>query len=347
MVLHKNIFPFFIFYTANETAFHVILVMYFLITVDTEADNQWKRESPRTVDNIRFLPRFQKLCEQYGFIPTYLITHEVAVDPFAIDLLSGWREKGTAEIGAHLHPWTTPPLLPDEERAVPEKRFPSQLSDDLLRQKLETLTRTIQNNFSFAPKIFRAGKWGLDERMIDYLSEFGYIVDCSVSPKVNWRDFVDSSKMDGVPDYSRSPVFPHFLYSRKGRKIFEVPVTILYTRFGFTEFFFPFHTRLGHMPYRVRFFMQRLYRLRWCRVFPETQVSDLVSLYELAGKNRLPIFEFIIHSSELMPGGSPYNKTRESIEKMYTTLESFFSFLSKQDVNGSGLQIFADSYGSS
>ena len=44
--------------------------MKFIITVDTEADNQWENYKKGVdnrniaVSNIKFLPEFQKLCEQ-------------------------------------------------------------------------------------------------------------------------------------------------------------------------------------------------------------------------------------------------------------------------------------------
>jgi hypothetical protein len=35
--------------------------------------------------------------------------------------------------------------------------------------------------------------------------------------------------------------------------------------------------------------------------------------------------EFMLHSSEFMPGGSPTFRTRESIEQLYRDLEQLFS----------------------
>ena len=84
----------------------------FLITIDTEGDNIWSR--PRTIGtrNAEFLPRFQVLCEQYGFKPTYLtnweMTHCPCFQEFGRDLIRG----GRAEIGMHLHAWNNPPLVP-------------------------------------------------------------------------------------------------------------------------------------------------------------------------------------------------------------------------------------------
>ena len=39
---------------------------------------------------------------------------------------------------------------------------------------------------------------------------------------------------------------------------------------------------------------------------------------------------FMLHSSELMPGGSPTFRTEESIEKMYSDVEEIFSLLAVQ-----------------
>ena len=40
---------------------------FFIITIDTESDNQWDSSKNQTTENARFIPRFQELCEKYGF----------------------------------------------------------------------------------------------------------------------------------------------------------------------------------------------------------------------------------------------------------------------------------------
>ena len=37
---------------------------------------------------------------------------------------------------------------------------------------------------------------------------------------------------------------------------------------------------------------------------------------------------FMLHSSELMPGGSPTFRTNEDIEKLYSDLETLFAYIS-------------------
>jgi len=53
---------------------------------------------------------------------------------------------------------------------------------------------------------------------------------------------------------------------------------------------------------------------------------------------------FMIHSSELMPGGSPTFQTQESIEKLYADLEVLFSEAS-QHFEGITLRDFAKEKG--
>ena len=55
---------------------------FFLITIDTEGDDLWSHPRNITTKNARYLPRFQKLCESYGFKPTYLVNYEMANSTF-------------------------------------------------------------------------------------------------------------------------------------------------------------------------------------------------------------------------------------------------------------------------
>ncbi len=56
-----------------------ILNRFYLIIIDTEDDNLWEASHDITVENARYLPRFQELCEQYGLKPVYLTNYEMAV----------------------------------------------------------------------------------------------------------------------------------------------------------------------------------------------------------------------------------------------------------------------------
>ena len=82
-----------------------------MIGVDTEADDQWSDEGRRnlSVRNAERLPGLQQLCGGFGARPTYLVTHEMATRDESASILRELGLTGRAEIGTHLHPWTSPP----------------------------------------------------------------------------------------------------------------------------------------------------------------------------------------------------------------------------------------------
>lgn len=88
--------------------------MKLVVTVDVEED-QWGITPPRsaTVRNVRRLPILQKLLNEFGIVPTYLLTYPVVTDSDAGAILRPILAAGECEIGAHCHPWTTPPYDED------------------------------------------------------------------------------------------------------------------------------------------------------------------------------------------------------------------------------------------
>jgi hypothetical protein len=66
-----------------------------VVTVDTEEDS-WGhvRGSHYAVENIGALPDFQKLCDELGVKPTYLVTYPVVTDATAAAILRTLLEDG-------------------------------------------------------------------------------------------------------------------------------------------------------------------------------------------------------------------------------------------------------------
>ena len=300
--------------------------MKFIITVDTEADNQWKSGGDISLTNILAVPRFQALCDTYDFPVTYLITHEVAASDKAFAILKPLQEGGRAEIGAHLHPWTTPPYF-DEAQEHALMHFPSELTDLSLRDKFVVLHQQISKRYG-APTSFRAGRWGYDMRVGALLEEFGYIADCSVTPYINWGRSIKNGAGRMLPDFIDEDVFPHM----RTKSVVEIPMTILpkdrawVSRFG------------------ARVLNRGSFRVQWCRIFPQTTISELTSVYEKAKQHNLPYLEFMVHSSELVAGGSPYVKNSEALEHFYVVYEGFLKILSEQHTAGSTLTKAAEEF---
>lgn len=311
--------------------------MKFIITVDVEADNQWSKEMTDVISNVFELPRFHKLVRKFGFKPTYLVSYEVANNEMAANMLRVWQGSGEAEIGAHLHPWSTPPFGDNDKY----KRFPSELEGDELKLKLESLTKVITEKIGVKPSSYRAGRWGFDNRQIKILSELGYVADCSISPKVDWSKNNNVTPGGSGPNWSFESIKPHVLESGDS-KILEVPMTIINTGFIsgnggiFENFVLKYPTNL-----LSRVIRKFLIKPRWLRVFKETTSKDFEAIYKSAVSNNLPVIEFMIHSSELVSGGSPYVKNEKDLEALYKNLEALFEMLKSKGLEGVTLQEFA------
>jgi len=158
-----------------------------IITIDTEADNQWTRLKTFTTENARYIPRLQGLCDQFGFKPTYLCTYEMVTDFRCREILGPYQESGRAEIGAHLHPWSNPPFAPELGDWPEHHTFPHELPIDLFEQKMVMLTEAIRQTFGRSPTSYRAGRYGFHASHANVLLHLGYFVDCSVTPYLSWK----------------------------------------------------------------------------------------------------------------------------------------------------------------
>lgn len=310
--------------------------------MDTEADSQGRNEGKIFLKNIKYLPRFQNLCAKYEFKPTYLVSYEVACNQDSISELKKWQNDNLVEIGAHLHPWTTPPFSVCERNKKIERVFPNELDDSELFGKLKSLTNKLEESFGCKPKSFRAGRWGVDNRIMNYLIKLGYIADCSVTPKINWKTFKGKSDGIGGPDFRSFPASPYYIFSNDSAgRILEVPVSILYCGFFMENSRISRIFSLLDASFKKMLMNKLLFHKKWCRIFPETKIGDLKKVADAAERNSLPHLEFMIHSSELMPGGTSYFKTEKDVQDIYIKLENFFKYLVEKGVKGITLSEFA------
>jgi peptidoglycan/xylan/chitin deacetylase (PgdA/CDA1 family) len=204
-----------------------------LVTIDTEPDDQWSRKPAVSTDNIQQVPRIQNLFDRHGVRPTYLVSYSVARDPRAVEILAAIQQAGRCEIGAHLHPWNTPP---DHELGGPVWATHPYLNEyprDVQRRKFETLHETLCETFGTRPVSYRAGRYGLDGHGVRLLADHGYRVDTSVTPMVCWP--MDGPSRAADPDFRRAPVTAYRLsfedVTRAGSSpVLEVPISIGLTR---------------------------------------------------------------------------------------------------------------------
>ena len=297
---------------------------YFLITVDTEGDNLWHR--PRTVEtrNAERLPRFQALCERHSFRPTYLVNYEMAIAPAVRDFGKDLLARGAAEIGMHLHAWNSPPvvpLTPDDFRYQP---YLAEYPEPVLREKVKFMTALLEDTFGVRMVSHRAGRWRMSAAYARALVDHGYLVDCSVTPHISWRDKKGDPNGSGGSDYSLYPELPYFMDpadpSRPGQSpLLELPVTVISARRPIVRLLPPSLRSAG----LVKRAIERL--LPAHRMIPDRyNTESLPDLLPRALRQGRPYVEFAIHSSELMPGGSPSFSTEAEVERLFDRLEALF-----------------------
>ena len=304
--------------------------MRIVVTVDTEADDQWRHGTPLTTDNVLWWGPFQELCERHEAPPTYLVTSEIAADERAVAFLAPLAGRGAAEVGAHLHPWTTPPFGAEAGLAWNDAAhaYPCHLGEALLAAKLASLTTQITDAFGPAPTSFRAGRFGLDATGARLLAELGYVVDSSVTPYVSWAGNLGRPGWGGGPDYRDHGPYPFRVDGTGTPGLVELPVTILPT-YAFTRRCRVLRERWEARPLRIA--RRRVHAWRrpqplWLRPRPEYGVDDLEALLREAERRHLPFAVFMFHSSELMPGASPYRPDQGSVDVLMSLLDGLFGF---------------------
>lgn len=306
----------------------------FLITIDTEGDNlwQWKYGDEITSHNAEYLERFQTLCEEYGFKPVYLTNYEMATNDTFVEMAKKCLKNGTCEIGMHLHAVNNPPIGNDPSVDYPQNfPFLIEYSDEMMEKKITYQTKLLEDTFEEKIITHRAGRWAMDKRYEKLLIKYGYKIDCSVTPGIDWSGTGGMSKGSKGSDYSNSPTTPYYL--DEGHQLLEVPVTTRRLRRGFFKSLdVKDLLRMGkHYVFGQEF---------WLRPNGNNWQEMKYLLHNIYTSSDDYIM-FMLHSSELMPNGSPTFTTVESIERLYNTIRNVFEEASKYYV-GKTLRGYAE-----
>jgi hypothetical protein len=301
----------------------------FLITIDTEGDNLWSQPDKITVENAKYLHRFQLLCEKYQLKPTYLTNYEMAICAEFVEFGSDVIRRETAEIGMHLHAWDNPPIIPLTNNDSYNQPYLIEYSDEVMRKKITYITDLLEDTFEIPMLSHRAGRWSFDYRYAKILAEKGYSVDCSVLPHTSMRQYLGDPDQKGGTDFRQCPEMAYFLdlddISKKGNsRLLEIPMTIILSKR-------PFKKQLKST--LDSFFIGKKITNH---LYPTLQLRpngknlrDLLSIVKIALSENRSYIEFMLHSSELMPGGSPTFPTEESVESLYRDLDILFDIVHK------------------
>ncbi|WP_092512068.1 polysaccharide deacetylase family protein [Xenorhabdus mauleonii] len=295
----------------------------FIITIDTEGDDLWQNREKISTKNTRYLPRFQNLCERFGFKPVWLTNYEMAMDDHYIEFAKDVIARNTGEIGMHLHAWNSPPIVPLTDDDMHYKPYLIEYPQDQIKAKIDFMTNLLEEKLQTKMLSHRAGRWAFNEYYAQLLLEYGYQVDCSVTPKINWSLTKGDPSGKGGTDYSRFPTHAYFMdlqdISKEGdSSLLQVPMSIQYKHAPLMNFI---KQQYDYLRGKLR-----SPSVNWLR--PKggnlEQMKEVVQKTLVSGSDYV---EFMLHSSEFMPGGSPTFQNEERIEQLYQDLEGLFEFL--------------------
>src|SRR5436190_424177 len=300
-----------------------------VVSVDTEEDNWRPCRDGVTVENIRELPRLDALFPRLRGRAPYVTTYQVASHGWAAATLRRLHEGG-AEIGAHLHPWNTPPL---EEPFLPRNTMLTNLAPPLQLAKLERLTTALREGTGVQPVAFRAGRYGLGRETIPALIRCGYQVDSSVTPFVSWEAFDDGPTFVGAPlDMYRLGGGGDVRTPEPGGALMELPMSIGYSRlpFGVWGSVYRLLTARPLHSLHLLGIASRLGLITRILLSPETHsVADMLTLSRRLIEGGCRHLHLFFHSPSLRPGLSPFVTDAPGVERFYRTIASYVENLTR------------------
>jgi hypothetical protein len=286
--------------------------LYVIVSLDVEEEGLFSGRYPAAgcgVRNVALLPRLAPLTRELGFPLTLFCAYTVFDNADARRALAFMRDKCGAEIAAHLHHWSTPPLRPvSAETKTPVRTH--RMGDSLLRQCLDSLL-TAGRRFQGAPLTsFRMGRWDLKSTLRPLLGEFGITLDSSVCPLRAFRDGAD---------HFLAPADPYWV-DGAGQGLLESPVTQIAPA--------PWLARLWRKHVRRPVLLDSFHFWGAVSANPvwhgEKIMRLATRLHVFRGGRVLHLFW---HSSEMLPGASPNVPDKTASRALFKKICSFLQWL--------------------
>jgi hypothetical protein len=293
------------------------------VVIDTEAEFDWQKPFAPDLTAVSALGQLesaQAIFDRYGLRPVYLIDYPVATQPAGIAAIRAIVDRGGAAIGAHLHPWTNPPLDSPIDRRL---SFPGNLPPDSEAAKLDFLLAAIEQNFGARPIFYKAGRYGIGPNTAALIGERGAKVDFSLMPETDLRD------VHG-PDFRMVNAIP---YRVAGLDLLSVPMTRAdvgpLSRWWRLRGWLDTQTAAF---LHVRAFLVRAALLERLTLTPEGVDARLqVVLLQTLLRRGHRLFVLHFHSPSLAAGHTPYVRTETErlafLDRIETVCRWFFEEL--------------------
>jgi hypothetical protein len=290
------------------------------VVIHTEEEFDWGKPYDRRatgVEHMRHIERAQAIFDEYGIVPNYVIDYPIASQDIAIRPLKTFADSGRALIGAHLHPWVSPPYT---EEVNVRNSYPCNLPPALEADKLGRLTEKIVESFGTAPRTYLAGRYGFGSSTGAILEALGYQVD--ISPAVP----IDFSA-DGGPDYSAYSSDPYWFGEK--RRLLGLPGSggyVGWLRAGRTALYRAV-TSPAMRSVGVGGVCARLRAIVRIRLSPEDYSEpEMRRLTQTLLRDGVRVFVFSFHSPSVMPGGTPYVRSQDDLDRFLDKSRRYFDY---------------------
>ncbi|MBJ7444448.1 MAG: polysaccharide deacetylase family protein [Sphingobium sp.] len=302
----------------------------FMLFVDTEEEFDWNAPFSRTGHGVTALPgmaRGQAYFAAAGVKPVYVTDYPVVDSDLASAMMAQWVSDGTADIGAHLHPWVNPPHVEEVSAANSYVGF---LPEAVERAKLEALCRRIEERFGQRPIAYRAGRYGVGPNSARLLSEAGFRLDSSV------RSRFDYSHQHG-PDFCGLPQTPY--WAGPDRTLLELPLSTAFVGLlrGAGERLYRAAQSMGPLAGAL----SRARMLSRVPLTPEgISATEAIAAIDALIEEGVPVLNFSFHSPTLEPGHTPYVRDEADRTAFYRWWDTVLAHLAKRGVRAASLDQF-------
>ncbi|MDX3909753.1 MAG: polysaccharide deacetylase family protein [Sphingobium sp.] len=304
----------------------------FTLFVDTEEEFDWSAPFSRTghkVTSVAAMTRGQKWFSQAGVKPVYVADYPVIDDLAASSALAQWMDEGTADVGAHLHPWVNPPHV--EQVSVPNS-YVGFLPEAVEKAKLEALCARFEAAFGKRPAAYRAGRYGVGPNSARLLEQAGFRLDSSV------RSLFDYSAQQG-PAFYGLPVDPY--WAGPERKLVELPLSTVFV--GRLRGIGPQLFRAAEGIELLTGGLSRAGLLSRVPLTPEgVSAGDAICAIDALIEDGVRVLNFSFHSPTLEPGHTPYVRDAADLEGFYRWWGQILEHLAKRSVLPASLDEFLD-----